>query len=206
MGDVVNFLVAGVGGQGAVLASDIIAEVGLEAGLDVKKSEIHGMSQRAGSVFSHVRWGQQISAPLFGDGEADFLVSFEIAEALRFQSALRRGGLSIVNEEKIFPVAVAMGLQEYPPDDALSREYARAGQHLLCVDARQVAAELGEVRAANTVLLGILSHFLKPSVEIWEKVLARRVPARAREINMAAFARGRELGAARDMNITLKPT
>ncbi|MCL5263585.1 MAG: indolepyruvate oxidoreductase subunit beta [Chloroflexi bacterium] len=191
-----NFFVAGVGGQGALLASDIIAEAGMEADLDVKKSEIHGMAQRAGSVFSHVRWGRnKVDAPLFSDGEADFLLSFEIVEALRWQPVLKKGGIAIVNTQKIYPVAVAIGNQSYPEDGVLEAEFAAGGQKLISLNADDIARELGNVRVANSVIVGVLSRFLDVSPSVWRDVLARRVPARALDVNLEAFYRGRELSA-----------
>lgn len=187
-----NFFVAGVGGQGALLASDIISEVGLEAELDVKKSEIHGMAQRAGSVFSHVRWGRKVHAAMFAEGEADFLLAFEVVEALRWQPMLRKGGVAIVNLQKIFPVAVAIGKQGYPEDEVLQREFAAGGHRLIAIDADEIAKELGNIRVANSVLLGVLSKYLDIPTELWRAVLSRRVPAKALKENMDAFARGRE--------------
>ncbi|MBI2955055.1 MAG: indolepyruvate oxidoreductase subunit beta [Chloroflexi bacterium] len=190
---VTNFLVAGVGGQGALLASDIIADVALEASLDVKKSEIHGMAQRAGSVFSHVRWGKKVYAPVFDEGEADYLLVFEVLEALRWQPTLKKGGVAIVNRQKIFPVAVANGAQAYPDEGVLQAEFAAAGQRLVVLDAEKIAQEVGNIRVANSVLVGVLSKFLDLPADIWRDVLARRVPPRALNENLTAFERGREL-------------
>lgn len=190
---ITNFFVAGVGGQGALLASDIIADVGLEANLDVKKSEIHGMAQRAGSVFSHVRWGRKVHAPVFAEGEADYLLAFEVAEALRWQQMLKRDGVAIVNEQKILPVAVAIGVQAYPEDGVLQSEFAAGGHRLVAVDAERIAKELGNIRVANSVLLGVLSRFLDLPTEVWREVLSRRVPAKALKENIDAFEKGRTL-------------
>ena len=190
---VTNFFVAGVGGQGALLASDIIADVGLAANLDVKKSEIHGMAQRAGSVFSHVRWGDKVNAPVFADGEAHYLLAFEVVEALRWQQTLRTDGVAIVSQRKIFPVAVAIGTRKYPEDGLLEAEFVKSGQKLIAIDAEKIAEELGNIRVANSVLLGMLSKFLNVPTDVWQEVLRRRVPAKALKENMEAFEKGREL-------------
>lgn len=188
-----NFFVAGVGGQGAMLASDIIAEVGIEAGLDVKKSEIHGMAQRAGSVYSHVRWGRKVYAPAFAEGEADYLLAFEVAEALRWQQMLKPSGIAIVNLRKIMPVAVALGTQPYPSDDLLLAEFSAAGQTVLTIAADDKAKELGNVRVANSIVLGVLARLLYVDDAIWLSVLSRRVPSNAVEKNLAAFQVGMAL-------------
>ncbi len=188
-----NILVAGVGGQGVLFASDVIAEVALAAGLLVIKSEIHGMAQRAGSVYSHVRFGPGVHSPIFDRGEGDFLLALERLEALRWQAWLRPGGTAIVNDRRILPVAVALGEIAYPPDDALAEEFARAGQRLILVDAQSIARELGNVRVVNAVILGVLSRYLDADLPPahWEADIARRVPVRAVAVNLAAFQRGR---------------
>jgi len=192
-----NFLLAGVGGQGTLLAADIVGLVGLEIGLDVKKSEVHGMAQRGGSVTSHVRWADKVYSPLIAPGEVDYYVAFERIEALRYASMLRPGGLLLINDYRISPVTVSSGNSVYP--DAAAEE-AAYGDHLTkryMIQAMEVAQSLGNVRVNNVVMLGALSVFLDVPVETWLGVIEQRVPARHVEINRQAFGRGRELVAER---------
>jgi indolepyruvate ferredoxin oxidoreductase beta subunit len=191
-GKPVNFVLVGVGGQGTLLASNILAEVGLAAGFDVKKSEVHGMAQRGGSVASHVRWHpDRVSSPLVGLGEADILLSFEKVEALRFAEFLRRGGTAVVNEMAIVPVTVSSGAAVYPGDEHLARVFATLDADLVMVPGERLAQEAGNVKAANVVLLGAVSRLLTLSEETWWECLAQRVPKKFLEVNRVAFAAGR---------------
>jgi indolepyruvate ferredoxin oxidoreductase beta subunit len=188
----VNFVLVGVGGQGTLLASNILAEVGLAAGFDVKKSEVHGMAQRGGSVASHVRWHpRQVFSPLVGLGEADILLSFEKVEALRFAEFLRRGGTAVVNDMAIVPVTVSSGAAAYPGDEHLARVFGTLGADLVMVPGERLAQEAGNVKAANVVLLGAVSRLLALPEETWWTCLAQRVPKKFLEVNRAAFASGR---------------
>jgi indolepyruvate ferredoxin oxidoreductase beta subunit len=188
----VNFVLVGVGGQGTLLASNILAEVGLAAGFDVKKSEVHGMAQRGGSVASHVRWHpERVSSPLVGLGEADILLSFEKVEALRFAEFLRRGGTAVVNDMAIVPVTVSSGSSVYPGDEHLARVFAKLDADLLMVPGERLAQEAGNVKAANVVLLGAVSRLLTLTEEAWWECLAQRVPKKFLELNRVAFASGR---------------
>lgn len=188
-----DFILVGVGGQGTLLASDVLALVGLEHGCDVKKSEVHGMAQRGGSVVSHVRWAERVRSPLIGQGEADYLLAFEKLEALRHLSFIRPGGTIIVNDYAIPPVSVASGKDAYPDDQKIEdvlRE-TTANHHL--VPGLKTAEELGNARTSNIVLLGALSTLMDVPPATWKKIIERRVPKRFIELNWEAFNAGRRL-------------
>ncbi len=202
MKDTINFLLAGVGGQGTILASDVLVNVGLVAGYQAKQAEVHGMSQRGGSVTSHVRWGRVIYSPLVGAGEVDVYLAFEKAEALRNLNQLRRDALVVVNLQAIEPITVTSGGQPYPDDDRLRAGVAQVTGQAIYVDGAAIAEQLGNVRAANVVLLGALSALIERqglatpalTAEVWLEVITGRVPARYAEINRAAFMAGRAVG------------
>jgi indolepyruvate ferredoxin oxidoreductase beta subunit len=187
-----NFVLVGVGGQGTLLASNILADVGLASGLDVKKSEVHGMSQRGGSVVSHVRWHpEQVSSPLVGLGEADVLLAFEKLEALRFAEFLKAGGTAVVNEMQIVPITVSAGAGVYPGDEHLDRALAALGAREIRVPGERLALEAGNAKAANVVLLGAVSRLLPLPEDVWWKCLEQRVPKKFLDLNRVAFASGR---------------
>ncbi len=187
-----SFVLVGVGGQGTLLASNILAEVGLAAGFDVKKSEVHGMAQRGGSVASHVRWdSERVFSPLVGLGEADVLLSFEKMEALRFAHLLRRGGTAVVNDMAIVPVTVSSGSSAYPGDEHLARVFAALDARLVMVPGEALAQDAGNVKAANVVLLGAVSRLLPLPEEAWWACIAQRVPKKFLDLNHAACALGR---------------
>ena len=185
-----NILLCGVGGQGILLASEVLSSVLLKAGYDVKQSEVHGMAQRGGSVVSHIRYGGKVYSPLIEPGTADTTVSFELLEALRYLPFYRRGGTIIVNTQKILPSPVASGMATYP-DDVLEQLTTR-GLSVHPVDAFEIAAAAGEKRAANMVLLGALSAFLPVKEELFLDTAEGRVPEKFRKANLEAFRRGRE--------------
>jgi indolepyruvate ferredoxin oxidoreductase beta subunit len=188
-----NFLLAGVGGQGTILASNVLAEVALAIGYDVKKSEVHGMAQRGGSVNTHVRWDpERVYSPLVGLGEADFMLVFEEAEALRYAEYLRPGGTAVVNAHTIEPITVTSGGAHYPTEEELRALYAQVTERLYLVPGTATARELGNARAANVVLLGALSTFLDVPQETWLGVIEARVPPKYVELNRQAFLRGRQ--------------
>jgi indolepyruvate ferredoxin oxidoreductase beta subunit len=192
MGKSYNFLLAGVGGQGTILASNVLAEVALAAGFDVKKSEVHGMAQRGGSVNTHVRWdAEQVRSPLIGLGEADILLVFEEAEALRYAEYLRPDGAAIVNQHTIKPITVTSGGAPYPAEAELDRVYGALTHHLHLIPGSEIARELGNTRAANVVLMGALSAFLDVPVDTWLEVIEGRVPPKYVELNREAFLKGR---------------
>jgi len=188
-----NFIVVGVGGQGTILASDVLAQAGLEAGLDAKKSEVHGMAQRGGSVISHVRWGEKVYSPLIGKGEADFLLAFEKLEALRYAEWLKPGGVAVVNDQAVPPVAVSSGGAEYPSDERFHAAFQAMGAKSYLIPGITVARELGDARVNNVVLLGALSALLDVTPEAWRAVIEGRVPPKYVELNLRAFDRGRAL-------------
>lgn len=188
-----NFVLVGVGGQGTILASHILAEVGMEAGFDVKKAEVHGMSQRGGSVISHVRWNaQQVFSPLVGLHEADLLIAFERLEALRFAEYLRAGGTALVNDMELLPITVTVGGVPYPEDGALEQAMAALKAKLLRIPGEALAKEAGNVKAANVVLLGAVSKLLPLPEAAWWACLERRIPAKFLELNRKAFQLGRQ--------------
>lgn len=187
-----NFLLAGVGGQGTLLASNILADVGLVSGFDVKKSEVHGMAQRGGSVNTHVRWdAKQVFSPLISLAEADVLLVFERAEALRYAEYLKPGGVTIVNQHTIQPITVTSGGAHYPTEEELRTVYGMITERLHVVPGTAIAQDLGNVRAANVVLLGALSTFLDVPQASWLQVIEGRVPPKYVELNRQAFLEGR---------------
>ena len=188
-----KFALVGVGGQGVLLASDILADVGVQSGLDVKKSEVHGMAQRGGSVLSQVIWGEKVYAPLEGKGDIDFLVSFELLETLRWLDFLKATGVAVVNEQKLPPLAVSSGGMEYPSRHTIEKALSQATERYYIVPALAKAQELGTERATNVVLLGILSKHIDVAEEHWLDVIEKRVPKKFIELNRKAFAAGREL-------------
>jgi indolepyruvate ferredoxin oxidoreductase beta subunit len=200
MKDQINFLLAGVGGQGTILASDVLVTVGLAAGYQAKQAEVHGMSQRGGSVTSHVRWGRVVYSPLAGAGEVDVLLAFEKVEALRNVQQLRPTALALVNLETIKPVSVSSGGQVYPGDDHLRATLAKVTPQAAYVDGPAIAQGLGNAKVANVVLLGALSQLMESSglagpeltAEAWLKVITERVPAKFAELNQQAFMAGRK--------------
>jgi len=187
---ITNVLLVGVGGQGILLASEILSEAAMLAGYDVKKSEIHGMSQRGGSVVSHVRYGKQVFSPIVPEGEGDILFGFELMETCRSLPLLKPGGTVVANDLKISPPAVLMG-QELYPDGLVERIKARFPDFLL-LDGQQMAGSAGNVRAANTVLLGAVSRKLDIAEQHWMKALEKMVPSKALDVNMKAFQLGRD--------------
>ncbi len=187
---ITNVLLVGVGGQGILLASEILSEAAMLAGYDVKKSEIHGMSQRGGSVVSHVRYGKQVFSPIVPEGEGDILFGFELMETCRSLPLLKPGGTVVANDLKISPPSVLMG-QELYPEGLVERIKARFPDFLL-LDGQQMAGSAGNVRAANTVLLGAVSRKLDIAEQHWMKALEKMVPSKALDVNRKAFQLGRD--------------
>lgn len=188
-----NFLLAGVGGQGTILASNVLAEVALAAGYDVKKSEVHGMAQRGGSVNTHVRWdAEQVYSPLIGLGEADVLLIFEEAEGLRYAEYMRPGGVAIVNQQVIEPITVTSGGAHYPTEEELRTTFTMLTERFCLVPGAAIAQELGNARVANVVLMGALSTFLDVPEKTWLEVIEARVPQKYVELNRQAFLKGRK--------------
>jgi len=186
----VNILLVGVGGQGTILASELLARVLLEDGFDVKKSEVHGMAQRGGRVVSHVRFGRKVHSPLIVPGEADILVGFEMAEALRSLAWLAPGAHVIAENRAILPYTAQVGQASYP-FDALDR-ISQAGFDLTVVEGEKLAGRAGSKKAANTVLMGALAGYLPVGREVWEETIRKNMPEKLVEANLKAFGYGYE--------------
>lgn len=185
---VTNVLIVGVGGQGTLLASRILAQVVLQLGYDVKVSEVHGMAQRGGNVVTQVRFGQQVYSPLVAKGEADVILAFEELEALRWLPYLKEGGRIIINDQSIDPLPVLTGAAKYP--EAIPEKIKAKVPGTIVVNATDIATKCGESRAANVVLLGVLAKMLNLDLELCRQALEKTVPAKALAINEAAFAEG----------------
>ena len=187
---VTNVLIAGVGGQGVILSSELLALAALGDGRDVKQGEFHGVAQRGGAVFSHVRFGDRVHSPMARRSEVDYLLALEKLEALRYAHFVRTGGTIIVNDHKVEPAR--MGDVRPYPDEAV--EFLREkGFNVVVVEATRKAIELGNYRAANVILLGSLATHLDIPAEVWEKTLEDRVPEKLLELNRKAFAAGQEM-------------
>lgn len=190
----VNILIVGVGGQGVIAASEIICDAALRAGLEAKKSEVHGMSQRGGVVTSHVRVGTNLTTPLISDGDADIILAFELAEALRWMHLVKPGGAIIVNDQKIVPpIAFTLGLK-YPDDSAFEKLNDKQIR-LIKLDAVSWASELGDPRFVNTLLTGLLSalHEMKIiSEDCWIAAIREQFATRKMEENVKAFEEGQK--------------
>jgi len=190
MNPITNVNLVGVGGQGILLTADVLARTAAEAGLDVKKTEIHGMSQRGGSVSSQVRFGERVLSPIVPEGEADLLVAFDAVEAVRAFPSVRPAGRALVDRRYLVPITVSSGLQPAPedPDAMLGRLY---GERLLRIDAAALAAEAGNPRTANMAIAGALSRLLPFPEAAWEAALRGRLPEKLVAVNLRAFALGR---------------
>ena len=187
-----SLLLAGVGGQGILLASDIICKVMMDKGYDVKKSEVHGMAQRGGCVTSHVRYGKKVYSPLARKGDIDMIVSFEKLESLRYLDYLKTGGMVLVNDEEIYPPSVNLGEADYPEDiyESIRKQFGQ--DQVKVIPGPQLAAKSGNRRAVNTVMLGAISLFI-PEItpDEWKKVLREVLPDKIVEANLKAFDLGR---------------
>jgi len=188
-----NFLIAGVGGQGTVVASDILSDVGSESGFDVKKSDILGLAVRGGSVVSHVRWAKKVNAPMLEEGGADFLIGFEWLETLRRLSYVNPQGTIVVNDCRLVPIMVSSGEMEYPDKEFILSELKKATKKVHVIPGLQTALDLGNARTLNIVVMGALSGLLEPSIEIWEEVIKKRVPEKLIKLNIEAYRKGRAL-------------
>ena len=183
-----SIMIVGVGGQGTLLASKLLGNVLLGAGYDVKLSEVHGMSQRGGSVVTYVRYGDKVYSPIVDQGEADYILSFEILESARWISYLKKGGKLITNTQKTWPMPVITGAMAYPADIV---EKLSAKADVLAVDALALAREAGSPKAVNVVLIGVLSKLMDIPEKAWQKAIDETVPAKFLEMNRKAFALGR---------------
>lgn len=188
---VTNILIVGVGGQGTLLTSRIISQVAVQMGFDVKVSEIHGMAQRGGSVVSQVRYGSQVFSPIISKGEADIILAFEKIEAARWLDYLKPEGMVIINNERVNSLPVMSGKVKYP--DHIHERVAELVPKTTIVDATDIAVRCGNVRAANVVLVGMISQAMGIPAEEVEKAITAIVPARALDVNLKAFREGCQL-------------
>ena len=183
-----SIMIVGVGGQGTLLASKLLGNVLLKHGYDVKLSEVHGMSQRGGSVVTYVRYGDKVYSPIVDQGEADFILSFEILESARWISYLKKGGKLITNTQKTWPMPVITGAMAYPENIV---EKLSAMADVTAVDALKLATEAGSAKAVNVVLIGVLSKLMDIPEETWLQAIDETVPPKFLELNKKAFALGR---------------
>lgn len=186
---ITNILLVGVGGQGTLLASEILSEAFMLAGYDVKKSEIHGMSQRGGSVVSHVRYGREVFSPVVPEGEGDILFGFELMETYRYLPLLRDNATVIANNQRIPSPSILLGQEEYPEN--LEDKIRELFPDFLLIDGVKLASEAGNPRAANTALLGAVSKRIDIAEKYWIAAIEKMVPKKALEINFKAFNLGR---------------
>jgi len=186
-----SILIVGVGGQGTLLASKLLGSALVSTGRDVKVSEVHGMSQRGGSVITYVRYGDKVNSPIIDAGEADVILSFELLEAARYLPYLKKGGVIVTNTQQIDPMPVITGAASYPAD--IEKKLEEKGAKLVAVDALSLAENAGSAKAVNVVLLGVLSQHMDISEEDWIKTIREGVPAKFTDLNLAAFAAGRSV-------------
>lgn len=183
-----NILIVGVGGQGTLLASKLMGKCFVDQGYDVKVSEVHGMSQRGGSVVTYVRYGDKVYSSLIEKGEADIIISFEQLEAARWLSFLKPGGVLISNTQQIDPMPVIMGKAAYP--DKVLEKIRDKGVQVIDIDAKALALEAGTVKATNMVLLGVAARFLGFDRELWLDIIRATVPPKTIQVNEKAFDLG----------------
>ena len=185
-----NIMIVGVGGQGTILASKIIGTLLINKGYDVKVSEIHGMSQRGGSVVTYVRYGDKVYSPLIDKGEADYILSFELLEAARYSEYLKEGGKIITNTQEIMPMPVVNGEKEYPKD--IVNKIKNKGIDIEAIDAEKIAVEIGNIKVVNSVLLGRFSKYLDFSVDEWKDAMKKEIAEKLIDLNIKAFDLGRD--------------
>ena len=187
-----DIVITGVGGQGVVLASDMVGETALAAGYDVKKTDTLGMAQRGGSVVSHVRIARQVWSPLIKEGEVDIMLGFEKLEAARWGYYLRPGGIVIVNNQALPPLAVSLGCERYPGDEEIINILKRRTDRIYFVNGTRRAIELGNVRTLNMFMLGCASIFTPIRVGVWKNSVSQHMLSSIRQINITAFNQGRK--------------
>ena len=186
-----NVMIVGVGGQGSLLASKLLGKLLLTKGYDIKVSEVHGMSQRGGSVVTYVRFGDKVYSPVIDKGQADFIVSFELLEAARWTEYLKKNGKIITNMQQINPMPVIIGAAEYPEN--LVEKMRDSGIAIDAIDALSLALEAGSPKAVNMVLMGKLSKYFDITEEEWLKAIEESVPEKFLEMNKKAFSLGRNI-------------
>ena len=182
-----NIMIVGVGGQGTLLTSRILGGLAIEAGFDVKISEVHGMAQRGGSVVTYVRYGEAVAEPIVEEGQADILIAFERLEALRYAHFLKKDGILIINDQRIDPMTVVTGAAEYPENiiEELGSKYK-----VVSLNAMEEALKLGNSKVFNTVILGVAARNMEFDKAAWVQVIESTVPPKTREINLTAFEAG----------------
>ena len=185
-----NIMIVGVGGQGTLLASRILGNIVIEEGYDVKVSEVHGMSQRGGSVVTYVKFGDKVYSPIIDKGEADIILAFEMLEAYRALPYLKKGGKIIVNNQEMNPMPVITGMMEYPKN---IKEKLGGVVNLECVEALKLATEAGNIKTVNVVLIGVLAKSTNIKYEKWIEILKKIVPAKLLDVNLKAFDLGYNL-------------
>ena len=185
-----NIMIVGVGGQGSLLASKLLGRMLLTRSYDIKLTEVHGMSQRGGSVVTYVRYGEKVYSPVIDKGEADFIVSFELLEAARWTEYLKKGGVIVTNTQQINPMPVITGAAQYPAE--LVEKMKVAGLQVEAIDALSLANEAGSAKAVNIVLMGQLSRHFDFELDEWMDAIEKSVPAKFLEMNKKAFLLGRE--------------
>ncbi len=190
MSNTTSIMIVGVGGQGSLLASKLLGKLLTDEGYDVKVSEVHGMSQRGGSVVTYVRYGDKVYSPVIGEGEADFIVSFEKLEAARHAACLKEGGVIIANTQQIDPMPVITGAAEYP--EGVLEELTAKGVKVIGLDALTPAREAGSAKAVNIVLMGVLAKQLPIPAEKWLAAIESTVAPKFVEMNKIAFGKGLE--------------
>ena len=191
--DSYKFLIAGVGGQGTVLASDILAEVGIRLGYDTKKSDILGLAVRGGSVVSHIQWAPKVHSPVLDEYDVDYLIGFEWLETLRRLSYIKPDGFILANDCRIDPMTVTSGEANYPEKHRMMADFKKAAHHVQTIAGTRTALDLGNVLCFNIVVLGGLSKILGNEPDIWRAVIRERVPAKVADLNLTAYEKGREL-------------
>ena len=184
-----NIVICGVGGQGIILASNVLCRTAFLEGHDVKKSEVHGMAQRGGTVITHVKYGDKVYSPLIPEGTADFLLAFEKLEAARYCHYLNERGIAIINDREIHPMSVLVGTAAYPKN---IEEQVGKHNRAYFVEAEKIAREMGNIRVVNIVLLGVLAHSLQFKIKSWERAIQHHVKEKYVALNITAFHRGRD--------------
>ncbi len=187
-----DLLITGAGGQGIILASDIIGETAIAAGYDVKKTDTIGIAQRGGSVISNVRIARQVRSPLIKQGEVDLLLALEKLEAARWAYYLRPGGIAILNNHALPPLAVSLGNERYPGDEEIHDIIKQRTDRIYFIEGTRRARELGNIRTLNMFMLGCASLFMPFPVRVWQDSISQRLPPNIRQINITAFNQGRK--------------
>jgi indolepyruvate ferredoxin oxidoreductase beta subunit len=183
-----NIMIVGVGGQGTLLASRLLGNVAMKQGFDVKVSEVHGMSQRGGSVVTYVKMGEKVYSPIIEKGEADYLLAFETLEALRWIDYLKKGGTLVLNDQQIDPMPVITGKAKYPEKIIEGLRNGKVG--MVAIDALHIARECGNIKTVNIVLTGVLARTSNIPREVWHEAMREVIPQKLLDVNLKAFDAG----------------